>query len=387
MIKVCLYSDRFYPIVGGTELQAFRVARKLAESGGVGFLVVTRRHEPFWLKKEEVDGLRIHRLPPAGLGKGSELAFALASLSFLFRKRGEFQILHFLLVSFPNSLVALFMKLLGKKVLVKIAGAGVLRRGNPLVRIVRNFILRRMDGFLATTDEIVHEFQGAGFDPRRIRRIPNGVDTRHFTPLSETEKKLRRRTLSLPDEGKIVLYSGRISAEKGPHLLLEAWLGLAAEFPGLFLVLIGSGRLQEKNIEDRMNQLLDAPAARNFRDRVIRKGEVSDLAPFLQAADLFVLPSVQEGLSNALLEAMAAGLPIVATRLPGTAEALGKNPGAVLVNPGDIGDLARGFREMLASPERWAEAGQKNRKRAEGEFSLAEVSRKYFELYRSLTIN
>jgi len=384
MIKVCLYSDRFYPIVGGTELQAFRVARKLAEGGGVGFLVVTRRHEPFWLKKEEVDGLRIHRLPPAGLGKGSELAFALASLSFLFRKRGEFQILHFLLVSFPNSLVALFMKLLGKRVLIKIAGAGVLHRGNPLVRIIRNFILRRMDGFLATTDEIVQEFQDAGFDSRRIRRIPNGVDTRHFTPLSGAEKKHRRRDLSLPEEGKIILYSGRISAEKGPHLLLESWLGLAAEFPDLFLLIIGSGRLQEKNIEDRMNQLLDAPAARNFRERVIRKGEVSDLAPFLQAADLFVLPSLQEGLSNALLEAMAAGLPIVATRLPGTAEALGEKGGAVLVNPGEVGDLARGLREMLSASGRWAEAGQKNRKRAEKYFSLAEVARKYSKLYSSL---
>ncbi|MCX5859246.1 MAG: glycosyltransferase family 4 protein [Proteobacteria bacterium] len=383
MIKVCLYSDRFFPIVGGTELQAFRAARKILEGGRVGFLVVTRRHEPSWPEVEEVDGLRIHRLPPAGLGKAAEFAFVLTSLVFLFRIRKDFKILHFLLVSFPNSLVALVMKLLGKRVLVKIAGAGVLSRGNPPARIIRNFILRRMDGFLATTDEIVREFQGAGFDPRRIHRIPNGVDTGHFAPVSGAEKKIRRRDLSLPEEGKIILYSGRISAEKGPHLLLEAWLRLAAEFPDLCLVIIGSGRLQEKNIETRMNQLLDAPAAQAFRARVIRKGEVSDLAPFLQAADLFALPSLQEGLSNALLEAMASGLPVLATRLPGTVEALGENGGGVLVNPGETGDLARGLREILAAPERWPEAGSRNRKRAEEYFSLAEVARRYSELYGS----
>ena len=384
MIKVCLYSDRFFPIVGGTELQAFRMARKLSESGRVGFLVVTRRHEPSWPEFEEVDGLRIHRLPPAGLGKPAEFAFALASLVFLFRKRKDFEILHFLLVSFPNSLVAGVMKLLGKKVLVKIAGAGVLSRGNPLIRIKRNFILRRMDGFLATTDEIVREFQGAGFDPRRIHRIPNGVDTGHFCPVSGPEKKTRRRVLSLPGEGKIILYSGRISAEKGPHLLLEAWLQLAAEFPDLFLVIIGSGQLQGKNVEARMDQLLADPAARNYRERVFRRGEISDLAPFLQAADLFVLPSIQEGLSNALLEAMATGLPVVATRLPGTVEALGGNEGAVLVTPGEVGDLTRGLREILATPERWPEAGSRNRKRAEEKYSLAEVARRYSELYSSL---
>ena len=384
MIKVCLYSDRFFPIVGGTELQAFRMARKLAAGGQIDFLVVTRRHESSWLETEEIGGLMIHRLPPAGLGKWAELVFALTSMAFLWRTRKDFQILHFLLVSFPNSLVALGMKLAGKKVLVKIAGAGVLSRGNPLTRLIRNSILRRMDAFLATTEEIVREFRGAGFDSRRIHLIPNGVDTEHFCPVPENRKREIRKDLKLPEAGKIILYSGRISGEKGPHLLLEAWLGLAAGFPDLFLVIIGSGRLQERDVEARMDQLLADPAARNIRERVIRRGEVSDLAPFLKAADLFVLPSLQEGLSNALLEAMAAGLPIVATSLPGTVEALGEKGGAILVAPGKVGELTRGLREMLSAPERWPEAGRRNRKRAEEKFSLAEAARSYSELYASL---
>jgi glycosyltransferase involved in cell wall biosynthesis len=384
MIKVCLYSDRFFPIVGGTELQAFRMAGKLAEAGRVSFMVVTRRHDLSRPESEEVAGLSIYRIPPAGLGKRAEFSFALSSIIFLWRKRKDFQILHFLLVSFPNSLVALAMKLLGKRVLVKIAGAGVLSRGNPSVRLIRNFILRRMDGFLATTDEIAREFQGAGFDPRRIHRIPNGVDTGHFSPLAGPEKKNQHRALNLPEEGKIILYAGRISAEKGPHLLLEAWLRLAGGFPDLFLVIIGSGQFQGQNVEPRMDQLLSEPAARVFRERVFRRGEIPDLAPYLKAADLFALPSVQEGLSNALLEAMAAGLPVVATRLPGTVEALGGSEGAVLVAPGEVQELTRGLEEMLSVPGRWPEAGGENRKRAVEKFSLAEVARKYSELYDSL---
>lgn len=383
MISVCLYSDRFHPIVGGTELQAQRMARRLAGSGKARFLVLTRRHDPNWPAEEDIGGLRVFRLPPSGLNKWSELRFAFRSILFLLSHRREFEVIHFLLVSFPNALVAAVMKLAGKKVMFKIAGAGVLSRGNPLVRLVRNAILRRADAVIAVSGEIEREYRDHRFASRKIVSIPNGVDDGRFRPLAPEDKIRRREELGFPSRGTVLIYAGRISREKGPHLLVRAWRDVARDFPDAHLVLAGSGRLQEETVEADLARLLDAPEARDMRGRVLRVGEVPDLAPYLQAADLFVLPSLKEGLPNALLEAMAAGLPVVASRLPGVVEALGEG-GAEFVVPGESESLARGIRAMLARPERLPEAGRKNRERVLQWYSLEKVADRYAALYSRL---
>jgi len=379
-VSICLYTDRFLPIVGGAELLALRMAQRLAGEGTARFLVVTRRHDPSWPRREDLGGIVVHRLPPRGLGKWAELSFAFRSLRFLLKRRREFDLVHFLVVSFPNSLVALVMKLAGKRVVVKIATAGVLGRGHFLVRPFRNAILRRMDGFIALSEEISREYTRYRFEPGRIHLIPNGVDADRFHPLPAEEKVRRRAELGLPGRGPLCLFAGRISREKGPHLLLESWRAITPEYPDVMLALVGSGRFQKNSVETEIREMLGSPETRELARRVIWVGEVQDLAPYLQAADLFVLPSLRDGLPNALLEAMATGLSVVASRLPGVVEALGEG-GAMFVPPGDPGALARGLGAALSDPDFLAKAGRKNRERVIQWYSLEKVAGAYFRMY------
>jgi glycosyltransferase involved in cell wall biosynthesis len=111
---------------------------------------------------------------------------------------------------------------------------------------------------------------------------------------------------------------------------------------------------------------------------------VSDVTDYLLAADLFVLPSSTEGMSNALLEAMAVGLPIVATRVPGNCELIRDEDSGLLVEPKDPQALAQAIIRLLSSPEQAARLGQAARETAASRFAIQRIGQDYLALYAEL---
>jgi glycosyltransferase involved in cell wall biosynthesis len=174
--------------------------------------------------------------------------------------------------------------------------------------------------------------------PERTVVVPNGIDVERFAP---RDRCAARAALDLPLEGELLLYVGRLTPEKGPDLLLDAFAGLVARRPAAQLAIVGSGVL-EPALRRRVGAL-----GIGHRCRFVGQRSRADVARWLNAATLLVLPSRAEGVPNVLLEAVASGTPVVATRVGGVAEALEEDAAGLLVPPGDPPALAHAIGAAL----------------------------------------
>lgn len=170
---------------------------------------------------------------------------------------------------------------------------------------------------------------------------------------------------------------GRMQAVKDPLNLVEAFLHLRRSRPDLAprvrLAMVGDGALREP-VEARLR---DGGA----REAASLPGAREDVAEQLRAFDLFVLPSKAEGISNTILEAMATGLPVVATRVGGNPELVEEGRTGLLVPPSDPAALAAAFARYAENPGLVAEHGAAGRARARAEFSLDRMVARYTALY------
>jgi glycosyltransferase involved in cell wall biosynthesis len=225
-----------------------------------------------------------------------------------------------------------------------------------------------VDAWVAVSDEIVEGLKGDGMEPSRIHRIPNGVDTARFRPLASEVRAGIRRRLGWPPDAQVAAFSGRLVASKGLMPFLEAWRS-ASRPAGALLALLGDG--PERGA-------LEAVAGMDPSVRIL--GSRDDVEKVLGAADLFVFPSRREGMPNAVLEAMACGLPVAAFRIGGVEDLVTDGVEGVLRAEGDDAGLARAALDLLADPGLLAALGQAARRRAEG-FDRRRVARELLAIY------
>lgn len=188
---------------------------------------------------------------------------------------------------------------------------------------------------------------------KKIGVIPHGVDTRHFCPFPSRRVEWRRFH-NIPDNTLIVVSTARLSGEKGIPRLLRAYELLAKDRPDVRLVLAGDGPLKA-DIEKREADLVAA-------GKIIFLGHVEDVAPVLQASDVYVLPSDSEGFGIALLEAMATGLVCVSTRIGGPLEIMADRETGFLIEPTDEGVFYGLQKAMELSPAGREKMGSKARR-------------------------
>lgn len=215
-----------------------------------------------------------------------------------------------------------------------------------------------------------------GYPPERIRLARGGVAT---TAPPADRAEIRRR-LGIPEEAPAILYVGRFRPEKGVDLLVRA-AGIMVCREAIFF-LVGDGPQEE--------QLKQQVRAAGWEDRFRFVGFQEDLGPWFSAADIFALPSRVEGMSNALLAAMAAGLPCVATAVGGNPEVLaprevppGEPPAGLLVPPENVPALAAGLDRLASRPELRRELGERGRKVA-ARFSLEEAVEAHRRAYEEI---
>lgn len=208
-----------------------------------------------------------------------------------------------------------------------------------------------------------------GLPGRKLRIVPNGIDPARFTRPADPALRARLD----PSQGRpLVFTAARLAPQKGLDLLLEA----AALVPEARFVIAGDGP-ERGALEARAAALGVAPRLRLLGTR-------DDVADWLAACDLYVLPSLFEGLPISVLEAMAASKPVVATRIGGTDEAVADGETGILVTPGDASALAGAIRTFISDPERARVAGDAGRRRFEARFTsgamVAAVTATYQEL-------
>jgi glycosyltransferase involved in cell wall biosynthesis len=220
--------------------------------------------------------------------------------------------------------------------------------------------------------------------------IPNGIDLAAFRPL-EGDRVDVRREFGIDGEALLVLSVGRLSKEKGHDVLIEAFAQVADRLPRARLMMVGDGperkALEEKSRCPSLESLsgrwgrggLGQPGTANSA-RVLFPGHRDDVARLLAAADLFVLPSRYEGFGLAVLEALAAGVPVIASRVGGVPEIIRDGIDGRLVPGGDAGALAEAIAGLFADAAARDRLGQAGQRRAQA-FSREKMLAMYYQLY------
>jgi len=283
----------------------------------------------------------------------------------------------------PATIGVLSKILWKKKVLVKITTSGE-EYGNisqikklPF-QSIRKALLRQVDVFVAVNDEVEKELRGFGLNNPMVK-IPNGVDTDRFQPVpSKAAKRSLREILSLPETGRLVLYCGRLEPKKALDTLLYAWdlVSRTAEAKDARLIIVGNGS-GRASLEDLANRL-------GIQDSVLFLGKKDRVVEYLQCVDVFVFPSVSEGMSNALLEAMACGMPVVVTDIAGNREVVRHLENGILVKPKEPQQLAYALQAVLNDEDLAQRLGAQARKTVEEGYSIEKVVERYIDVYKSL---
>ncbi|MBI3462066.1 MAG: glycosyltransferase [Planctomycetes bacterium] len=206
----------------------------------------------------------------------------------------------------------------------------------------------------------------------RLVFIPNGIavdQVRLAIPV-------QRSTLELPGDSVVALYVGRLDPQKGVDVLLQALRSAQTMVPPLHLVLVGTG--------PQHGQLVMLARELGIERHVRFVSWRDDVPSLLRAADFFVMPSRWEGMPNAVLEAMAAGLPVVATRTEGTAELVRNGETGLLVPVDDPAGLAHALVVMASDRDQRLQWGARGQELARREFSLDRMIAQYDELYESI---
>ncbi|MGD0781387.1 MAG: glycosyltransferase family 4 protein [Candidatus Aminicenantales bacterium] len=364
---------QFRPILSGAELQAERLAMKLVRRGHA-IQVLTQLRDPGSITEEKLGGVRVRRVTfPLAYWMDASVK---ETFRYLVGEEQSYDILH-VHQAFGHAVAAvLAARFLGKPCVIKIACAGdfgdlaVFSKFAGFERGLR--ILRHADAMIAISSEVAEDLRRWGFSEQRILRIPNGVDTAAF-------RRKRPLSFSAAVPARFILL-GRRTPQKGIDVALRA-------------VRFLSDRGWNRNTFEVVFHGLDYPA-HDYKSMAHELG-VTELVEFrpsapnikdvLQNAQAFILPSRGEGLSNALLEALAMEMPVVASRVSGTTDVITDGVDGWLIPPDSPEALAEAMESVLQDPARAAARGRKGRIRVKQEFSLDKVADRYSELYTRLT--
>ncbi|MBI3548982.1 MAG: glycosyltransferase family 4 protein [Elusimicrobia bacterium] len=374
---VVMVSPNFHPYVGGAEKQALELSKALREEG-VWVRVLTRRKGdlPRW---ETISGVEVLRLAAWGHGLVDSLVFMASSFWWLLRHRGEYHAVHVHLAGSPALSAAVAGRLSGRPVVIKIGGGrgiGELAASSRTWagRLKLKALAALKPQFATVTKDLVAELSEHGLGEAPVVVVPNGVDTKRYHPVSPAERASLRTALGWP-AGPCFLYVGRLSAEKRLSFFLDAFSEALREAGAqAFFAMIGAGPEEE-----RLQRTIEA---RSLQQNARIHAPTSEIAGAYSAADVFVLPSQSEGLSNALLEAMSSGCAVLASRVGGTPEAVRDGESGFLFDPMDAKALKTGISRLMLNPDKAAEMGRKAREEALARFDVGAVARRYRELYK-----
>jgi glycosyltransferase involved in cell wall biosynthesis len=300
----------------------------------------------------------------------------------LWRQKHDYEILHAHLAFGPAFAGVIAARLLGKSCIVKLGNSGdygdILTSQRTLRGRLRLGAIRRWANVVIVLDDAMsQEVIRAGFDPNRVRRMYNGID---ITALDTTSDLTPAPAFQTHSAGRIVaIFVGRLTKQKSLSTLLQAVSIAIQSCPSLHLVLLGDGP-ERSNLEHEAIAL-------GITQHITFAGYQTDVGLYLRGAHIFVLPSVSEGISNALLEAMSFGLPCLASAVGGNSEVLGQGKYGVLLPPNDVKAWARALEEIAAVSTLRLEMGVLARQRIVERYDFRVTGMKYEELYQELLMD
>ncbi|HEX8173181.1 MAG TPA: glycosyltransferase family 4 protein [Thermoanaerobaculia bacterium] len=380
---VCILVTDLDSTAGGVQVQSQRVARGLGELG-VATWILTRNYTR--APRREVRGSTVILRSPVirrSLAPANSLLYLLCCLWWLLRLRRQYDVIHCQQM-FGSATAGLLAKfLLRKPVVVRVTSTGVEGEVADLRRMrgtrFRTALLRRVDRWIALTPLMRSEILSLGIAPERVVLVPNSAAIPEAGAFDAGVRARHRAILGLGDVPHAV-YSSRLSAEKGLDTLLDAWSRVVAAIPDARLLILGAGGAY-RNVEEEIR----AQRTRlRLEQSVELRGHVDNVRDYLLACDVFVLPTRTEGMSNALIEAMASGIAVVTTRIPPHEGVVEDGENALLVSPGDVDALAAAILRLFREPRFAEQLGRAARAKALREHALPEMIRRHVAVFSEL---
>ena len=423
-LRVYIIAPTFLPMVGGTEKQALAHGRSLQERG-FEVTILTLRHNKRWLLQEVIESVPVIRVAGAVLGGREKLPGPLRKVMYmlgllvmsgiLWQHRHRYDALHLYHLGLEALPVALVCRLTGRPLIISVravdsgkspksyneptllagpldASASWLRvekrdqlegdlavlesLGRPVVKLTRSLLQRvsavvvvissRMQSYL-----VEHDFNMPG-----VQLIPNGVDATRFHPDGAPPS-----SLDSPDQqderGHVVVCVAKLRYQKGIDVLLQAWYLVCQQMPLARLIIVGDGPLK-KQLERMSDEL-------GIGDNVEFASLQSDIPAQFHRGGLAVLPSYWEGMPNTVLEAMACGLPCIATRVSGSEDIIQHGVNGLLVEPGDYQGMAKALLQLLCDQALARQYGQAARVSIEQHYTIERITDSYVALYQVIT--
>ena len=377
--RILMYTAYLAPKYSGAALQALTLAHELRQRGHHIEFVTNRW--PGLAEDAVIEGFRVRRLEPGRLQKHREFRLWFNLARYVHARRHDFDVLHSHGAYYTHSFLGPLAKALGLRSIVKASLANDDLHGlaNPLVGRLHRLMLGRIDGYIGISQDLVNEFLGAGMDPQKVHHLPNGVDTARFRPPAPQAVPALRQALGLPAGQSVALYVGVLDERKNILWLAEQWVASRGFGTGALLLAVGP-QSRDDGAGVLRNRL--AELARAHPDSFALHGFSTDVLGYYQAVDLLVLPSVNEGLPNVVLEAMACGLPCVAARTSGSRELVIEGATGCTYPPADVHTLGEAVRHVL-SPD-GAEMGRQARRVAEQRYAIGQIASQYTALYAGM---
>jgi len=382
-MNIALLSEKYPPAVGGLAVSVERIARLLLEAGHTVHSFTLDSNLPAGeLVLDCPSGIHVHRLGPQPRLSDTLILWSdtiIRHSAELARVGQHFDLLHGYFLPQAGFTAVYTARMLGVPAVVS-------ARGNDLDRAVFEpgkaahifYALQHASAVTANTQELAQKVNA--FCARQAVLIPNGVDGQHFQPLPPNPELANRLGL----QGKVLGFAGEGRAKKGLAVLLLAMQEIDARLRVLgeqaSLLLVGGVRSGE-----------DRDLYKVFRKQhpalnIVLTGFVplGEMPGYYNLMDVLLMPSLHDGLPNALLEAMACGLPVAAARAGGIPDALTDGLNGRLVEPGEVSGLVEIVSDLLENPEVCRQLGQAARQTVLSQFSLEQELEKTLHLYRTL---
>lgn len=381
-IKVVMIIATYYPVWGGAQRQLKQIGEFLVDNG-VEFFILTRRLRGT-KKFEIIDGVSVYRIFVTNRSKIIDsILYTFLSLIWLLLNKSKFDILHCYQTYSPTTIGVFIKKILKKKrVFVKVTSSNEYGETNEIKRLpffkLRIHILECVDKFLVVNRQIIKELNSLGIPLNKIEYIPNGVKIPRDDCLTEGYKQQLRNRLDLNFK-KIAIFTGRITEEKNLDTLLNSWKIIVQDHPESHLIILGEG-CKERNSQGKIANLR---VKLNMENSVHLLGKVDNVFDYLLASDIFVLPSISEGLSNSLLEAMSAGLGVIVGDNDGNRQLINDGENGILVNPRDSNNIYHALCKMIENEDFSKLLGRNARQTVINNFSIEDIALKYINQYRA----
>jgi glycosyltransferase involved in cell wall biosynthesis len=381
-----MVTGAYYPELSGAGLQCRAVVRRLGNV--VDFTVLTTTADRSLPVADVQDGVTVQRVfvdPASWWSRATGVGrFTLAFI----RVWRRHSIVHLHGFSRKSILLVWLALATRKQIAIKLTSAG---HDDPVTMRGRGrfayWCYTRASVFFAVSPRLRDLYDAAALPPSRLRLIPNGVDLERFRPLATHDREGSRRQLSISKGGSVVLFVGFFSQDKRPHLLFEAWANVArSTAPESTLVLVGATKSSYYEVDDRLAEDIRRRAnVLGLADRIRFIESTHEIERVYQSADVFVLPSVREGLPNVLLEAMASGLACIATRIENVTDSVIEDGcNGLLVPANDVPALEKALRRFMDDPELAARLGHEARRTMVAQYGLDQVASQYLAAYREM---